>query len=87
MPRKMPVKHKNFKSFFANYGINALSLLELSREIDDIEETGTTFEENAALKAEQISELLQTPCSGGLIPVWSLMHWKDGRDLFGKVRR
>ncbi|WP_010532469.1 XTP/dITP diphosphatase [Lentibacillus jeotgali] len=54
-------KAKEFKTFFAEYGINAVSLPELSREVDDIEETGTTFEKNAALKAEQIAELLQTP--------------------------
>lgn len=58
---KNPGKAKEFKTFFAKYGINTASLLDLSQEIDDIEETGTTFEENAALKAEQISGLLQTP--------------------------
>ncbi|GGJ84288.1 non-canonical purine NTP pyrophosphatase [Lentibacillus kapialis] len=54
-------KTKEFKTFFAEYDINAMSLPELSHEIEDIEETGTTFEENAALKAEQIAELLQIP--------------------------
>ncbi|WP_404453364.1 XTP/dITP diphosphatase [Virgibacillus necropolis] len=54
-------KAKEFIDFFAAYGIKALSLLDLSEEIPDIEETGTTFEENAALKAEQISALLHVP--------------------------
>ncbi|ALX48230.1 XTP/dITP diphosphatase [Lentibacillus amyloliquefaciens] len=54
-------KANEFKSFFEKYGINAISLLELQEEINDIEETGSTFEENAALKAEQISESMQIP--------------------------
>ncbi|TFJ93964.1 XTP/dITP diphosphatase [Lentibacillus salicampi] len=58
---KNPGKVKEFKTFFAEYAIDAVSLPELSREINDIEETGSTFEENAALKAEQIAELLQIP--------------------------
>ncbi|SFB24092.1 XTP/dITP diphosphohydrolase [Lentibacillus halodurans] len=58
---KNPGKAKEFKIFFAKYRINAVSLLELSREIDDIDETGTTFEENAALKAKEISALLKRP--------------------------
>src|SRR5699024_6372743 len=58
---KNPGKAKEFKTLFAKYDMNAVSLPELSREIEDIDETGTTFEENAALKAEQIAKLLQTP--------------------------
>ncbi|MFD1362181.1 XTP/dITP diphosphatase [Lentibacillus salinarum] len=58
---KNPGKAKEFKTFFARYRINAVSLPELPREMDDIEETGTTFAENAALKAEQIAELLGKP--------------------------
>ncbi|MEC5422013.1 XTP/dITP diphosphatase [Virgibacillus sp. C22-A2] len=54
-------KAKEFKDFFARYGIKALSLLELNDEVPDIEENGTTFEENAALKAEQISAIQSTP--------------------------
>ncbi|HLR62629.1 MAG TPA: XTP/dITP diphosphatase [Lentibacillus sp.] len=54
-------KAKEFKTFFAEYGIKAVSLSELSHEIEDIEETGSTFEKNAELKAEQIAELLQSP--------------------------
>src|SRR5699024_3950461 len=54
-------KAEEFKTFFAEYGIKAVSLSELSHEIEDIEETGSTFEKNAELKAEQIAELLQSP--------------------------
>lgn len=54
-------KAKEFRDFFSVYGIQATSLLDLTKDIPDIEETGTTFSENAALKAEQISELLEVP--------------------------
>lgn len=54
-------KAQEFRNFFSMYGIQASSLLDLSQEIQDIEETGTTFAENAALKADQISALLQVP--------------------------
>lgn len=54
-------KAKEFQDFFSAYGIQALSLLDLSKDIPDIEETGTTFEENAALKAEQNAALLRVP--------------------------
>lgn len=58
---KNPGKAKEFKEFFANYNIKAVSLLDMSQTVDDIDETGTTFEENAALKAEQIALLMETP--------------------------
>ncbi|WLV23720.1 XTP/dITP diphosphatase [Aciduricibacillus chroicocephali] len=51
-------KAAEFRDFFGAYGIKALSLLDLPEEMPDVEETGTTFEENAALKAEAISKLL-----------------------------
>lgn len=54
-------KATEFKNFFSTYGIVAKSLLDLSENMPDIEETGTTFVENAALKAEQIAAVLQTP--------------------------
>ncbi|WP_174613964.1 XTP/dITP diphosphatase [Virgibacillus ihumii] len=54
-------KAEEFRSFFAKYDIEAISLLDLTEPVEDIEETGTTFEENAALKAEQIAEKLSTP--------------------------
>ncbi len=51
-------KAAEFKRFFQTYGIEAISLLEIDDHIPDVEETGTTFKENAALKAEQISKRL-----------------------------
>lgn len=47
-------KAQEFKDFFKAYDVNALSLLDLSEQLD-VEETGETFKENAALKAEQIA--------------------------------
>ncbi|MHA6252099.1 XTP/dITP diphosphatase [Oceanobacillus sp. CAU 1775] len=51
-------KIKEFEDFFKKYGIEVLSLYDLENNIPDIEETGSTFEENAALKAEQIAHIL-----------------------------
>ncbi|MGP4108395.1 XTP/dITP diphosphatase [Virgibacillus sp. L01] len=55
---KNPGKAEEFKTFFAKFNIKAVSLLDLSQSINDIEETGETFEENAAIKAEQIAKLM-----------------------------
>ncbi|RKQ37934.1 XTP/dITP diphosphatase [Oceanobacillus halophilus] len=54
-------KANEFKSFFSKENIEALSLLDLNFELPDVEETGQTFEENAALKAEEICHLLKKP--------------------------
>lgn len=54
-------KVREFKGFFREYGITVDSLLDLDENIPDIEETGDTFEENAALKAEKIAGLLNKP--------------------------
>ncbi|WP_152654778.1 XTP/dITP diphosphatase [Oceanobacillus sp. CFH 90083] len=54
-------KVKEFRSFFAPYDIEVVSLLDLDEEVPDIEETGDSFVENAAIKAEQISNLFQQP--------------------------
>lgn len=52
-------KVKEFVSFFAPKGYTVKTLLDYP-DISDVEETGTTFEENARLKAETIAQLLQT---------------------------
>ena len=54
-------KAKEFKQFFAPHCIDAISLLEISEEIKDIDETGNTFAENAMIKAEEMRDLLQQP--------------------------
>lgn len=54
-------KASEFKEFFSKYNIEALSLLDLEEQLPDVEETGVTFEENAALKAEQIAAILNKP--------------------------
>ncbi len=48
-------KAKEFEQLFAPLGVKVLTLLDLP-ESPDIEETGTTFEENATLKAETIAK-------------------------------
>lgn len=54
-------KAKEFKYFFNLFNIRAYSLLDLTTDIPDVEETGNTFQENAQLKAEQICTFLDTP--------------------------
>ncbi|MFC4403938.1 XTP/dITP diphosphatase [Gracilibacillus xinjiangensis] len=49
-------KMKDFEALFTPLNIKVTSLLDLPEDIEDIEETGTTFEENAAIKAEAICE-------------------------------
>ncbi|MGG1397788.1 XTP/dITP diphosphatase [Bacillus salipaludis] len=54
---KNPGKAREFESIFAKRGIEVKTLLDFP-EIPDVEETGTTFEANAILKAEAISKAL-----------------------------
>ncbi|SDM24484.1 XTP/dITP diphosphatase [Bacillus sp. OK048] len=54
---KNPGKAKEFEHIFAPRGITVRTLLDFP-EIADVEETGKTFEENATLKAEAISQRL-----------------------------
>lgn len=54
-------KAQEFKDFFKPYGIQTISLLDFHKQPQDIEETGKTFKENAALKAEQMSKDLDKP--------------------------
>jgi XTP/dITP diphosphohydrolase len=50
-------KVKDFDVLLSKYGISVRSLLDYP-EINDIPETGTTFEENAIIKAEAVSNLV-----------------------------
>lgn len=54
-------KAAEFRTFFQEFDIKAKSLLELHETIPEVEETGSTFRENAALKAEQIASIIQMP--------------------------
>ncbi|MFG6493957.1 XTP/dITP diphosphatase [Fictibacillus sp. UD] len=53
-------KVKEFQSMFENLGCEILSLSDIEGS-PDVEETGTTFEENAILKAETISQQMNIP--------------------------
>ncbi|MDB1749982.1 ribonuclease PH [Enterococcus avium] len=55
-----PGKAKEFAALFAKEGYRIKTLLDYP-DLPDVEETGTTFEENARLKAETIAQLLQQP--------------------------
>ncbi|MEH7439859.1 XTP/dITP diphosphatase [Neobacillus drentensis] len=50
-------KAREFEHIFASRGIEVKTLLDFP-EIPEVEETGTTFEENAILKAEAVSNAL-----------------------------
>lgn len=54
---KNPGKAREFEAIFAKRGMAVRTLLDFP-EIPDVEETGTTFEENAIIKAETISKAL-----------------------------
>lgn len=53
---KNPGKVKEFQALFQGYGFQVRSLLDVENAMD-VEETGTTFAENAILKAATISEM------------------------------
>ncbi|MEH7379744.1 XTP/dITP diphosphatase [Bacillus sp. JJ1533] len=53
-------KVKEFRDLFASQGVEVKSLLDYPT-IEDIEETGVTFAENAQIKAEAIAKKLHIP--------------------------
>jgi XTP/dITP diphosphohydrolase len=53
-------KAKEFENLFTSHGFIVKTLLDYP-EIEDVEETGHTFEENAILKAEAVSKTLNRP--------------------------
>ncbi|WP_342432505.1 XTP/dITP diphosphatase [Neobacillus sp. FSL H8-0543] len=54
---KNPGKAREFEHIFTPRGVSVRTLLDFP-EIEDVEETGSTFEENAMLKAEAVSKQL-----------------------------
>lgn len=52
-------KAKDFEAIFAPLGYKVLTLFDVAPDME-IEETGTTFEENAILKAEAVAKRLNT---------------------------
>lgn len=54
-------KAEEFKQMLSPLGYQVKTLLDFSDAMPDIEETGTTFYENAQLKAEQIAAQLGKP--------------------------
>lgn len=53
-------KAREFEQLFAPLGFQVSTLLDFP-DIEDIEETGTTFEENALLKARTLANILKIP--------------------------
>lgn len=83
-------KAQEFQALFADYPVTIKTLLDFP-EIGEIEETGITFAENAALKAETVANLLNIPVladDSGLIVdyldgapgVYSARYAGDGHD-------
>ncbi|QHE53173.1 XTP/dITP diphosphatase [Pontibacillus sp. HMF3514] len=54
-------KIREFRQLFSKYGIETIAMNDLDETLPDVEETGETFEENARLKAETISDIIQVP--------------------------
>lgn len=53
-------KIEEFKNMLSPYGVTVCSANDLN--LPDVEETGTTFEENAILKAETLAKISGKPC-------------------------
>ena len=55
-------KMSEFKKIFENSGITVLCENDVEIKIDDVEETGTTFEENSLIKARAAVKATGMPC-------------------------
>lgn len=53
-------KIKEITEILTSFGIKVISAADVN--LPDVEETGATFEENAALKALTIAKIMQKPC-------------------------
>lgn len=77
-------KAKEFEKIFAKFNIEVATLADFP-EIGEIEETGTTFAENAALKAETVASLLNQTViaddSGLIVDALDGAHWRLFRTL------
>ncbi|WP_369404911.1 non-canonical purine NTP pyrophosphatase [Piscibacillus salipiscarius] len=56
-----PGKIKEFQEMFNSLDIQMVSLIDAFENVGDVEETGTTFEENARLKADTYSKTYDVP--------------------------
>lgn len=54
-------KIAEFREMFQTLGIEVISMDDYAAELPEIEETGTTFHENARLKAEGICQIVHIP--------------------------
>ncbi|MGP4071357.1 XTP/dITP diphosphatase [Piscibacillus sp. B03] len=54
-------KIKEFQDMFSSLDIEMVSLMDAFDDVEDVEETGTTFEENARLKADTYSKTYNIP--------------------------
>ncbi|SEQ82749.1 XTP/dITP diphosphatase [Piscibacillus halophilus] len=54
-------KVKEFQELFKSLNIQMVSLMDAFENVEDVEETGTTFEENARLKADTYSKRYNVP--------------------------
>lgn len=54
-------KAAEFKQILQPFGLKVKTLLDITKVLPDVEETGTTFTENARLKAEEIAMIVKKP--------------------------